>query len=281
MFSTPQSNARQKKAPPVRREKLAADVEAECCVLAFLLLGGAWMDGLADDLFSDRRHKLIWRSIATLQARGANIERPAVAAELVESKTLDAAGGLSYLIHLEDDTGIYAGADIAPYLRRLFDAAKRRNLQRHAYRLLNDLESGQTTDELIASGTELYAKLGARDATTNHASPRTASVNLDAVPPTVALLNSLAVFSGRIQFECIRRRGPMIMATFAGGGEAIWRSMTDLTSFARSQAILAEADAGADSDPAAQNDQSRVGARGGADLAACRDRSRHQRGQTP
>jgi hypothetical protein len=240
MASKPQSAPKQKKTPPVHREKLAADDEAERCILAFLILGGAWIDGLGDEPFSDRRHKLIWQAIESLHLRGATVERPAVAAELTETKSLDAAGGFNYLIHLEDETGIHSTADVTPYVRRVLDAAKRRNMQRAAYALLGDLASGEkSTDELLANATEIYAKLGTRMNTAG--TSRLASVNLDAVQPTITLLNSLAVFGGRIQFESVKGRGPMIVATFAAGGEAIWHSMTDLTSFARSQAILAEA----------------------------------------
>jgi hypothetical protein len=239
MSSKPQSDDQQKKAT-FRRDKLYADGEAERCVLAYCILGGKWAEGIADEHFSLHAHKLIWRAMVTLHARGAAIERPAVAAELHEAETLDAAGGLSYLIELETETGIHPTADIAPYLRRLLDAARRRTMQRHAYALLGDLALGaKSTDELLAGATEIYAKLGTRINTAE--TSRLASINLDRVQPTISLLNSLAVFGGRIQFESVKSRGPMIVATFARGDEAIWRSMTDLTSFARSQAILAAA----------------------------------------
>src|SRR5262249_17054495 len=66
-------------------------------------------------------------------------------------------------------------------------------------------------------------------------------IDADRVTPTLELLNACAVFGGRIQFTAVKRRGPMIVAEFGDGAEAIWHSMTDLTSFARAQAILAEA----------------------------------------
>jgi hypothetical protein len=70
--------------------------------------------------------------------------------------------------------------------------------------------------------------------------PRYAEVNVDAAP-SIELLNSLAIFENRLRFLSLHRRGQMIVATFAGGGEAIWPSASDLMSFARSQAILADA----------------------------------------
>jgi hypothetical protein len=68
-----------------------------------------------------------------------------------------------------------------------------------------------------------------------------AQINIDTVTPTMELLNACEVFGGRIGFKAIKRRGPMIVADFGESNEAIWKTMTDLTSFARSQAILAEA----------------------------------------
>jgi hypothetical protein len=70
---------------------------------------------------------------------------------------------------------------------------------------------------------------------------RTAAVDVDKVTPTIDLLNACSVFGGRIKFSAVKRRGSMIIAEFADHSEAIWLSMTDLMSFARSQAILAEA----------------------------------------
>jgi hypothetical protein len=66
-------------------------------------------------------------------------------------------------------------------------------------------------------------------------------VDADRVTPTLELLNACQIFGGRFQFTSVKRRGPMIVAGFSDGSEAIWRTITDLTSFARSQAILAEA----------------------------------------
>jgi hypothetical protein len=69
----------------------------------------------------------------------------------------------------------------------------------------------------------------------------TARVNVDSVEPTVAALNSLSIFGGRIQFRSVKRRGGMILAEFADGSQGIWRTMSDLMVFSRSQAILAGA----------------------------------------
>jgi hypothetical protein len=73
------------------------------------------------------------------------------------------------------------------------------------------------------------------------ATPRIALVDLNQLQPSLELLNAQPVFGGRIQFRSVRRRGPMIIATPAHGEEIIWFSIADLTSFSRSQGIIADA----------------------------------------
>jgi hypothetical protein len=69
----------------------------------------------------------------------------------------------------------------------------------------------------------------------------TAQINIDNLPSDINFLNALAIFGGRIQFESVCRRGPLLIAQLGKGRQAIWHSMTDLTTFSRSQAIIAGA----------------------------------------
>jgi len=69
----------------------------------------------------------------------------------------------------------------------------------------------------------------------------TASVNLEALPATVETLNILTVFGGRVRFESVRRRGPMIIATTTEGREIVWPTTKELGAFSSSQAIIADA----------------------------------------
>lgn len=77
----------------------------------------------------------------------------------------------------------------------------------------------------------------AEDAST----PWALHVNPCAAPPSLDLLNSVALFQGRIQFTSLRRRGSIIQAGFANGREARWNTATDLRTFARSQDVLLDA----------------------------------------
>jgi hypothetical protein len=67
---------------------------------------------------------------------------------------------------------------------------------------------------------------------------RVLHVDAETAKPDVALLNSLAMFRGHVEFGWLRRRGMMIEAGFANGRIAQWMSATDLRTFARSQDIL-------------------------------------------
>jgi hypothetical protein len=71
--------------------------------------------------------------------------------------------------------------------------------------------------------------------------PRSAQIHIDNLEPDVKVLNALAIFGGRIRFESVRRRGQLLIAQLVNGRQAIWHTMIDLTTFSRSQAILAGA----------------------------------------
>jgi hypothetical protein len=71
--------------------------------------------------------------------------------------------------------------------------------------------------------------------------PQTLHVDVGAAPPSLALLNAVALFNGRIRFTSLRRRGSMIQAGFDNGREAWWPTATDLRTFARSQDRLLDA----------------------------------------
>jgi hypothetical protein len=54
------------------------------------------------------------------------------------------------------------------------------------------------------------------------------------------MLNALAIFHGRVRFRTVARRGSMILATTVEDQQIIFPTMTDLTSFARARAAIAE-----------------------------------------
>ena len=67
-----------------------------------------------------------------------------------------------------------------------------------------------------------------------------AAVNLNAFEPSIELLNALEIFAGRIRFRSVSRRGSMILAGTTKDQQIMFPTMTDLTSFARARACIAE-----------------------------------------
>jgi hypothetical protein len=65
-------------------------------------------------------------------------------------------------------------------------------------------------------------------------------VSANAVEPSIEMLNALAIFHGRVRFRTVARRGSMILATTVDDQQIIFPTMTDLTSFARARAAIAE-----------------------------------------
>ena len=55
------------------------------------------------EYFCDEKHQLIWRCIDEIFERGEKVDRVAVANELLRVNALERAGGLTYLVSLDDD----------------------------------------------------------------------------------------------------------------------------------------------------------------------------------
>jgi replicative DNA helicase len=80
----------------------AADVSAEQAVLSALLLNAAPPAGLEPAMFSDVRHRAIYRAAVALHGRGGAVDPVTLRAELDQAGHLDQAGGLEYLAELID-----------------------------------------------------------------------------------------------------------------------------------------------------------------------------------
>jgi hypothetical protein len=70
--------------------------------------------------------------------------------------------------------------------------------------------------------------------------PRTIGLDATRVLPEINTLNAAPIFSGRLSFTALRKRGPVIVAALADGNEIVWKSSTDLLSFSRTRALIAD-----------------------------------------
>jgi hypothetical protein len=82
---------------------------------------------------------------------------------------------------------------------------------------------------------------GHRDFRQQANAPSPATIDVNRFPATIQLLNSLVVWQNRIAFSKVRRKGPMIVATTVNGIEIVWPSTAELSRFAASQALIADA----------------------------------------
>ena len=216
------SKPRKKPESPPPARGLPSDQPAERAVLASILLDNDVFDqaaALTEDDFILEKHRCIWRTMQTLHGKNQPIDYSTVYSE---GQLLN---GATPSFDIGDLTGLTDGepqaANIGAYVAAVQKAAKRRRVIYQARSVATGAMHGEDP-----------ALLEARMAS---------AVRVDKLPSTLDLLNALAIFEGRIRFSAVKARGPMIIAEFDGGGEAIWHTMTDLMSFARSQIILAEA----------------------------------------
>lgn len=107
--------------------KLPVNNHLECCYLACIIIGG--VDALssatidAADIYREP-HRIIYESMLSLKDKGAEIDLPTVAAELLNSDKLESVGGHVYLMTLLDM--VPTSALIKQYAKQLKEMAQRR-----------------------------------------------------------------------------------------------------------------------------------------------------------
>lgn len=120
-------------------------------VLGDVLTGGIHFRVLAaslrrDDFFEDR-HRRIWDAMEALDAEGTMCDRFSVGQALVESGTLESAGGLSYLCDLDRNTPSLANVD--SWMRVIHDKAAVRRTMRVAQAVIDRCMAGGSASETV------------------------------------------------------------------------------------------------------------------------------------
>ena len=108
---------------------------------------------------------MIYRAILEVWASGENVDRVPVANELRRKGDIERAGGLSYLVSLDD--GLPRVANIDTYIRVVREKAALREGAQIAQMAMNRFLADEETAERIVSGVQdavsgLYMKLGAK-----------------------------------------------------------------------------------------------------------------------
>jgi replicative DNA helicase len=142
---------------------LPTNLDAERFVLGSILLDESFYIQAAGTLemddFSLENHRRIFKRMGELQERGDKIDRVTVANELMKTGELEACGGLSYLVSLDD--GLPRIPNLDSYIRIVKDKAILRRIIFTSQHMMNRaLAAEEQPDEILAGAEETLLKLG-------------------------------------------------------------------------------------------------------------------------
>ena len=147
----------------MRPPELPSNVDVERLVLGSILLDDAVFPSVAASLRPDtfllENHQRIFRRMLSLQARGETIDYHTLANELNKFGELEACGGLTYLISLED--GMPRQPHIDSYVRILLEKADLRRIVFATRDLQNRaMVRFQNPAEIAAAAQDLFLTIG-------------------------------------------------------------------------------------------------------------------------
>jgi replicative DNA helicase len=142
---------------------LPTNQDAERLVLGSILLDDELYVQAAGTLdpddFSLDQHRRIFKRMGELQDRGEKIDRVTVANELMKFSELEACGGLSYLVSLDD--GLPRIPNLDSYIRIVKDKAILRRIIFASQHMMNRAAAGEEPPEdILAGAEEALLKLG-------------------------------------------------------------------------------------------------------------------------
>lgn len=150
-------------APEVPEKGLPTNLDAERFVLGSILLDDALYIQAAGTLesgdFSLEKHRRVFTRMGELQERGERIDRITVANELMKFNELEACGGLSYLVSLDD--GLPQMPNIDAYIRIVKEKSVLRSIIFASQHMTNRALMGEEdADDILAGAEETLLKLG-------------------------------------------------------------------------------------------------------------------------
>ena len=142
---------------------LPANADAERLVLGAILMNeSAFIEvasSLEEDDFSLESHRRIFKRMADLSERGEKLDRITIANELMRFGQLEAIGGLTYLVSLDD--GLPQISNLESYVRIVKDKSVLRRIIYTSQSLIDRALMGQEApDELLAAAEENLLRLG-------------------------------------------------------------------------------------------------------------------------
>jgi replicative DNA helicase len=142
---------------------LPTNLDAERFVLGSILLDDSFYIQAASTLeaddFSLENHRRIFKRMGELQDRGEKVDRVTVANELMKTGELEACGGLSFLVSLDD--GLPRIPNLDSYIRIVKDKAILRRIIFTSQHMMNRAMAGEEQpDDILAGAEETLLKLG-------------------------------------------------------------------------------------------------------------------------
>jgi replicative DNA helicase len=150
-------------APEATEKGLPTNIDAERFVLGSILLDDALYiqsaGTLEADDFSLEKHRRVFKRMGELQERGERIDRITVANELMKFNELEACGGLSYLVSLDD--GLPQIPNVDSYIRIVKDKAVLRRIIFTGQHMMNRALMGEEEpSDILAGAEETLLRLG-------------------------------------------------------------------------------------------------------------------------
>lgn len=143
-------------------KNLPANVEVERYTLGAAFLSQMHADVVATSLnvndFVLDKHQLIFRKLCALHENGAAIDRITVANELMRANELEACGGLSYLVSLDD--GLPLVKNIDGYVKIIKEKSLRRRMIHTANSLMHRAaDEGEPVEDVLTGFERAIADL--------------------------------------------------------------------------------------------------------------------------
>jgi replicative DNA helicase len=147
----------------ISKKGLPSSIDAERFVLGSILLDDSLYiqaaGSLETDDFSLEKHRRVFKRMGDLQERGERIDRITIANELMKFNELEACGGLSYVVSLDD--GLPQAPNIDSYIRILKEKAVPRRIIFASRHMMNRCLTGEEEpEEILAEAEETLLKLG-------------------------------------------------------------------------------------------------------------------------
>jgi len=141
--------------------KVPVSPEAEAAVLGSMLLDreciGDVIEHINADCFSLTEHRIIFESILSLYEGNSEIDLVLLRDELKKRKSLDAVGGVDYLVRIAES--VPSSANAAYYARIVKDKSMMRDLAHACGQIINEAceEAGEIGDKLDEAEQRIFA----------------------------------------------------------------------------------------------------------------------------